>query len=281
MIVNKKFTIDPFATLLQEQILHILSKGPIEGMDILKQITKESRPTKQGLYKILRKLLFNEVILKESNYFSLNKVWLSHLNNFVIESEKNSGTILPFSDADSINKKTIKFKNAETLNIYWGHLFLTLQKNYNNPFFFFNWHSWFIYENHNLESYLYKTSLNNTQKIMITLGSSTEMAKEFKKRFMKNNIQIAIDEKFNVPTTDHLCIIGDYFIVTRYGSKTMAQINSLFHNTTSFNDKKTMELHKILSNCKKPKIIITKDIKKATIWKRRLAKNFAINVSDF
>jgi len=281
MIVNEKFTIDPFASPLQEEILHILSQGPVEGMDLLKQITIKPPVTKQGLYKILRKLLYNEVVIKEGNFFSLNKVWIYHLNDFIEESKKKFGISLPFLDTNLTDRKIITFKNAEALNIYWGHLFLVLGKKFSDkPFFFFNHHSWFIYGHPHLETYLYKTSLKKSQKIMITLGSNTSIAKKFKSDFMKSNIQITIDEKFPVPKTNHLCIIGDYFIVTKYDSKTMTQIDSLFTNAISFGETEIKKLHKILSTCKKPKIIITKNNKKANVWKRRFAKNFVIKKAE-
>ena len=115
---------------------------------------------------------------------------------------------------------------------------------------------------------------------MITLGVNTKMAQEFKRDFMKKNIQITIDEKFSIPKTDHLCVIGDYFIVTRYNSRTVTQIDALFNNATSFGESEIKKLYKILSNCKKPKIIIARNNKKANIWKHRFAKNFVIKKSE-
>ena len=115
---------------------------------------------------------------------------------------------------------------------------------------------------------------------MITLGVNTLIAQKFKKDFSKENIQITIDEKFLIPKTDHICIIEDYFILTRYDKKTVALIDSLFNKAILFSETETRELHRILLNCKKPKIIITKNIKKANIWKRRLAKNFVIKKSE-
>jgi len=115
---------------------------------------------------------------------------------------------------------------------------------------------------------------------MITLGANTLIAQKFKKDFTKHNIQIAIDEKFFIPKTDHICVVEDYFILTRYDKETVISMDSLFNKAISFGEVEIKELHKILVNCKKLKIIITKNIKKANTWRRRLAKNFVIKKSE-
>jgi hypothetical protein len=281
MIVNKKFTIIPFASSPQEEILRIIARGPINGTDILAVVSLKLSITKQGLYKILRQLLFSEIIVKEKNFFVLNKLWLTRFSDFIEESEKNLGINLPFENSLLNGRKTIIFKNAEALDIYWGHLYLALaQKFEDKPFFFFNRHSWSIYERPQSENYLYKTSLKKAQKILITLGVNTLIAQNFKKQFAKNNIQITIDEEFLIPKTDSLCVVDDYFIATRYDYKTIGLMDKLFGQATAFGEVESKELHKILANCKKPKIIITKNAKKANTWRRRLAKNFVIKKSE-
>jgi len=281
MIVNKRFTIIPFASSLQEDIMQFLTLGPARGMDVLRQVSINSSTTKQGVYKILRHLLGQEIIVKENGFFILNKLWLSRIKEFATNSEDAIGLRLPFSSPSSNRKKVIIFKDAEALDIYWGHLYLTLTQAFkDSPIFFFNHHSWSIYERAHSEKYLYESSLKKSQKVLITLGSNTQMAQKFKKQFSKNNIQITIDEHFSMPKTDHICVIGDYCILTRYDNKAMAQINSLFNNSGSLNEPEIKELHKILMDCKKPKIIISKNSRLANIWKRRLAKNFIIKKSE-
>lgn len=281
MIVNHKFTIAPFTSPLQEEILRILFQGPIEGTDLLMRTSVKLPVTKQGLYKALRKLLYDEIVVRESFFFSLNKVWLSRLKGFIEEGEKNLGASLPLQSSCLTGRKVKIFKNTDALDVYWGHLFLTLKEKFkDSPFFFFNHHSWFIHQRPHSETYLYETSLKTDQKIMITLGVNTLIAKKFKRNFMKKNIQIAIDERFSILKTDHICVIEDYYIVTRYNYKTMEHIDLLFNNASSIGEKEIKELQKILLRCKRPKIIITKNSKKANTWKRRFAKNFVIKKSE-
>lgn len=281
MIVNKKFTIAPFTSPLQEELLRILSQGAIDGADLLAKVSLKTTTTKQGLYKALRNLLQNEIAIKEGRYYSLNKVWLTRFRDFIEEGENNLGISLPFQNSSINARKVITFRDAEALDIYWGHLYLSLRNIFKGSiFFFYNRHNWSIHERSHSENYLYQSSIKEGNKVMITLGVNTLIAQKFKKDFAKNNIQITIDEKFLIPKTDHICIIEDYFILTRYDKKTVALIDSLFNKAISFGETETRELHRILLSCKKPKIIITKNIKKANTWRRRLAKNFVIKKSE-
>lgn len=281
MIVNKKFTIAPFTSPLQEELLCILAQGAIDGADLLAKVSLKITTTKQGLYKALRNLLQNEIAIKEGRYYSLNKVWLARFRDFIKEAENNLGISLPFQNSSLNARKVITFKDAEALDIYWGHLYLSLRNKFKGSiFFFYNRHNWSIYERPHSEGYLYRSSIKEGNKVMITLGVNTLIAQKFKKDFAKNNIQITIDEKFTIPKIEHICIIEDYFILTRYDKKTVALIDSLFNKATLFGEIEIRELHRILSSCKKPKIIITKNIKKANTWRRRLAKNFVIKKSE-
>src|SRR5680860_33898 len=119
MIVNKKFTIAPFASPLQEELLCILAQGAIDGADLLAKVSLKIPTTKQGLYKTLRNLLQNEIAVKEGLYYSLNKVWLTRFRDFIEESENNLGISLPFQNPYINGRKVITFKDSETLDIYW------------------------------------------------------------------------------------------------------------------------------------------------------------------
>jgi hypothetical protein len=281
MLVNHKFTGIPLISPVRQGILDILAKGPIDGINLLTQVSIKLPVSKQGLYKALRELMRDEVIIKEKKLFTLNKVWLSRLKDFVEESEQSLGVALPFLETSFTGRKVIVFKDIDSLDTYWGHLFLTLSERFNDkPFFFFNHHSWFIYDRPHSETYLYKKSLKKKNKILITLGKDTIFAREFKNGFAKSNIQININEKVGIQKTDNLCVVGDYLIITRYDKKMMAEIDALFSSTSLFEEQEKKKLKKILSSSGKPKMIITKNGRKATILKHSLAKNFVIKKTE-
>ncbi len=281
MKVNHKFTVLPFVPDLRQRILDILAQGPIEGPDLLARVSKELPMTKQGLYKALRELLRDEIILKEGRLFSFSKTWLTRLNDFKEKSEQNLGLRLPFPETMAKGRKVIHFNSAEALDIYWSHMFLTLSEQYpGKSLFFFNHHSFYSLERPDAERYLIETISKKKYKLMVTFGKRTAINQQFKKEVERESIQIAIDENIIVPKTDHLSIFGDYFITTRYDAVMMERINKLFSRAVSYQSIDKKELHSILSAARGLKIIISKDARKAEIWKKRLAKNFVIKKSE-
>ncbi len=281
MIVNQKFTTIPFASPTREGLMRLLAAGPALGTDLLAQLQSVSPITKQGLYKALRELLGAEIIIKEARFYSLNKTWLTRLNDFREVSEQNLGLRLPFAESTSKGRKVISFRSAEALDIYWSHMFLTLSEEYpDKALFFFNHHSFFSIERPEAESYLINTIGKKRYRLMVTFGKQTKINQQFKKEVQNEHIQIAIDPAIVVPETDHLSIIGDYFITTRYDAGMMKKIDKLFSATDSYSTIDKKALHSILAAGKGLKIIITKDSRKATVWKRRLAKNFVVKKQD-
>lgn len=281
MIVNQKFTTIPFASPTRAALMRLLAAGPTLGTDLLAQLQSVSPITKQGLYKALRELLGAEIIIKEGRLYSLNKTWLTRLNDFKETSEQNLGLRLPFSESARSGRKVISFRSAEALDIYWSHMFLTLSEEYpDKALFFFNHHSFFSIERPEAESYLINTIGKKRYRLMVTFGKQTKINQQFKKEVQNEHIQIAIDPAIAVPETDHLSIIGDYFITTRYDASMMKKIDKLFSAADSYAAIDKKALHGILAAGKGLKIIITKDSRKATQWKRRLAKNFVVKKSD-
>ena len=279
MSVNQQFTQMPFISSVREAILESLSKGPTSGTALLALVNKLSAVSKQGLYKSLRELLREEIIIKNKRIFYLNKVWLARLREFVDKGEQGLGVALPFLETSFSGHKVITFKNMESLDIFWGHLFLALAEQFpDKPFFFFNHHNWSVHSRPYSELYLYNTSIKMKGKILITLGANTVSEKDFKKRFGKENVQIAIDEKTKISKTEHLCVVGDYFITTKYDKETMSAIDTLFRGSSTIDEK---DLSRILIDSKSPKMVIVKNKQKALVWKQRLAKNFIVKKSDF
>jgi hypothetical protein len=241
MPVNQKFTIMPFTSPAQNSILNVLAEGPISGVELGARLSI----TKQGLYKALRELLKQEVVIKEGRFFTMNKAWFSRLKIFIESGEESLGIALPEK------RKVLTFKNTHALDIYWGHLFLRIAEVYKKePFFFLNQHNWAINERPEAELFLYKRAQKMQNKILITLSVNDERNKLFKKKYSVKNIQIAIDEKLATSDGSNVCVVGDYVIVTK------------------------------LSRSKKIKLVIEKNQRKATVWKRKFARNFNIHKED-
>ncbi len=271
MNVNQKYTIVPFASVAQNAILEILSQGPITGSELIER----SMLTRQGVYKTLRGLLKDEVIIKEGKLFTLNKVWFSRMKSFIEEGEQGIGLTIPSK------RKTLSFRSAHALDIYWGHLFLTLVDTVKEkPLFFFNRYNWAIYNRPESEAFLYKKTKKSGQKVFITLGTNTKLSQMFKRQYATKDIQIAIDENFSASEYENICIANDYVIVTRYDPLVAKKLHTLFEGIESFGEQEQKILDAIVIELKSIKVIIEKNPKKALILKRKLSKNFVVDKNE-
>lgn len=285
MKVNYKFTKALFpSNTLKERIVREIAHKPQNASDLVSDFLKADGVTKQAVYKALRSLMREEIIIKQKRLIMINSVWLSQMRHFIVKSERAVGagreeTIfgsLPFK-----RKTTLRFKNTESLDIYCGHLILTLADHFKDkPFFFFNHHEWFIYDRPLSETYLYETVAERGYKVFLTIGKDTPLARDFRKRFEKGNVQIAIDESYRFPITDYLCVVEDFIIIARYGEKTSADIDKLMIKTDTMDEKRVAQLSKILISCRDARIIIVRNKLRARKIRRALAKNFVIKKGE-
>jgi len=285
MKLNYKFTKALFpSNTLKEKIVREVAHEPQNTNVLISNFLKTDGVTRQAIYKALRSLLSEEIIIKQKRLILINRVWLSQMRHFITKSERTMGIEKENAIFDPLSfkrKTSIRFKNTESLDIYCGHLILTLADHFKDkPFFFFNHHEWFIYDRPLSETYLYETVAERGYKIFLTLGKDTRLARDFRKGFEKENVQIAIDEFYNVPITDYLCVVEDFIIIARYDKKTAEAINKLMTEADVMDENKLAQLSKITTSCRDARIIITRNKLRAQKIRRALAKNFVIKKSE-
>ncbi len=285
MVVNFKFKNGLVSSgTLRDKIIVLLGEKPLSGSDIVVVFCNSNNVTPQAVYKALRVLVHEEIIVKEKQLFTLNALWLSHMRKFIDMSEYILGVHHEQSFFDPLSKSrqiTLRFKNTELLDIYCGHLLLTLFDRFKGkPIFFYNHHEWFIYDRPLSENYLYEKVAESGHRVFLTLGADTSLARSFRKKFEKGNIQITIDESFSIPITDYICIIGEYIITARYDRSTVQAIDNLFKVATFTTEDDSKKLRKILDNCTDARIIINRNNKRAQKLRKKLAKNFIIKKEE-
>ncbi|MEK7150519.1 MAG: hypothetical protein AAB736_02835 [Patescibacteria group bacterium] len=285
MELNYKFTKSLFpSNTLKEKVVYAVARKSRNTNELISHFFKAEGVTKQAVYKALRSLLREEIVIKQRKQVVINSAWLSQMKQLVATGERTIGadkekTI--FGPLSFKRKITLRFKNTESLDIYSGHLLLTLADHFKDkPFFFFNHHEWFIYDRPLSETYLYETVAEKGYKIFLTLGKNTSLARDFKRKFEKGNVQIAIDDSYKFPITDYLFVVEDFIIIARYDKKISEDINKLMTETDIMNENEIARLGKILVSCRDARIIIVRNKLRAQKIRRALAKNFVIKKSE-
>lgn len=285
MELNYKFTKTIFpSNTLREKIVHTVIYESQSMKEIIRRFIREEKVTKQAIYKALRSLIRDEILIKQKKQIVINRKWLSQMKNLIITSERIIGLDkekMIFAPLSFKKQTTFRFKNIESLDIYCGHLILTLADHFKDkPFFFFNHHEWFVYDRPLSETYLYETVADKGYKIFLTLGKDTPLSRNFRKKFEKGSVQIAVDESYNFAITDYLCVVEDFVIIARYDKKTSEDIDKLMTETDVMDKNKIAQLSKITTSCRDARIIIIRNKLRAQKIRRALAKNFVIKKSE-
>ncbi len=196
--MNKNFVADT--------ILSILENGPVLKKDLIDIVTESKNVTLQAVYKELRKLIENEVILSHGGYLSLNLMyiskeyskWSSILNTYEGGKDLKSH-FLDLKEGEYIN---LKFKTLSDLDNYWVHASLILDNLIVPKISSYSIipHDWFFYGRPETDIFWTKSQ---KEKMKILINGKYPLDKEVAHRRIKAGYKISfginpLNQKNNV-----------------------------------------------------------------------------------
>ncbi|MEI6352892.1 MAG: hypothetical protein WCO35_03080 [Candidatus Nomurabacteria bacterium] len=269
---------------IEDLLLNILQKGPILISDLIYSLSKErGNTTKQGVYRVLRKLNNEEKIVINKKQVSLNLHFIKKMNNFFslaqyfyISDLSNSNDFLWLQDSEKIS---YYFKNLNLLDAFWSHVFYMLNESINieEPVFFYMPHNWFYYVRQDTEEVILKDLQEKPRPVYLTIFNNSPLDKDSQISYRKNNIQCNIISKNFFDKKDfYFSVMGDYILETPVDLNIVKDINKFFENTKVFDEKAKLELLSIVSKNGRNKLIISRNKKKAEEYRKILSKDFFI-----
>ncbi len=269
---------------IEQLILKTLQKGTISTIKLIESIsTIRPKTTKQGVYRVLRKLKDEEKIVIHGKSVSLNLHWIKNMNEFfsLAQFYYSPKVASPdgFLNVREKDKIVYFFKNLNLLDSFWSHAFHMFNEvlNPKEPIFVYNPHEWFAYARQETEQTLIKTMKEKNRQVLITVAHNDPLDKELKKKFGSDLLQYDItDKKIFEKQNYYLNIFDDCLIEVFIDQKIAKQIDEFFKKTKNFDDKTREELSEIVSKNGKNKLVISRNEKKAGKYKKTLSKNFYI-----
>lgn len=265
---------------IKERIVRLLLKKDQSVKSLLVSLRDENIViTIQAIYKTLRILIKDEIVLKRKTLYSLSQDWR---NKVVYELTKTNNP-LNLSEGEKIN---FYLTSLIHLDQQWKNIVLPIQDLYNKyPVFLYNPHEIWPYlsdSRRESESMYYKAFVNSKRYVFQAVGGSASYDKLAKKELENDFIQICIGEKY-FPETDYPTICGDYIITTKLSDSLANEIEKCYSDIP---DKSLLEhrLRKIGIEKKKVRLIIERDREKAKKMRKKMSKHFYIPhtlVSEF
>ncbi len=231
---------------------------------------KNTKVTIQGIYKALRELIAEDIVVKQKKIYSINNVWREKTGELFIKRQTFS-----LSEGEEV---IYRFTKLTHLDAFWKHTLSDLQKETGSfPNFDSVPHQFWFHAEGRKESELeyYKTYEKTETYLFSTIGGTSPMDKKMKEIEQTNFHQVHLDEKSLFGRRDHVTIMGPYIIMTKVSAKLAYATDTLYEKAT---DEKTLEieLNKLFKDSGIIKLSIEHNEKKAKLLRKRLAVNFYI-----
>ncbi len=263
-----------------------LSKEPKKGAVLVEEIKNiRKSTTKQGVYKALRVLIKEKLVVKYRRNLMLNQIWLNKVNKFLKQTDENYLGKKGDQDIDTLewmtegSRMSYVFNSYDSLDRFHSHIFSLIIKKTDPqaPLYVYNPHEWFVLKT-NLkenEDFLFDWLKERGRQVYFTIGHGTFLDKNFRKNYSSEEFEIAIDEKTNYPENCYINIIGNYIIEMKNNKEFAGKLHAIYENSTDENEA-SEKITALLKTKHKIKMILSCNSQKAKKVKAKLGKNFFI-----
>jgi hypothetical protein len=271
---------------IRSLILSSLSKAPKKSVDLIKEIkTTRKGTTKQGIYKALRVLIKEKLVVKYRRNLMLNQIWLNKVNKFLKQTDENYLGEKREKILDTLewmaegSKISYIFNSYDSLDKFHSHTFSLIIKktDLQSPLYIYNPHEWFVLKTKlkENEDFLFDWLKEKDRQVYFTIGHNTSLDKKFRKDYSSEEFQVAIDEKINYAENYYINIIGDYVIEMKNDKIFAEKLNAIYENCAD-EDEAIKKIEILLKTKHKIKMVLSCDSAKAKKFKTKLGKNFFI-----
>lgn len=274
----------PTTEPIEDLLIQSLQEGSFPATALVQKIS-QIRPTttKQGVYRVLRKLKGEEKIVVYGGSVSLNLQWLKKMGEFFSLAQYyysakggNPNSLLGIGEKD---KLVYFFKNLSLLDSFASHVLhlLDVAVNPSEPIFAYNPHEWFAYARAEAEEMLINTFNASKRQILITSIYRDPLDKELKKRFNNDLLQYHIVERPLFGGDNYYFVaIGGYLIEIYTDEKIAKELDDFYKRTAIYDNKAKSELLGIITKKGKNKLVISKNRRKIEKYLKALSRAFYI-----
>lgn len=257
---------------LYDHIIEALLQKEGTVADILNFLkTKNISATIQGIYKALRELITEDIVVKQKKIYGISNVWRKKIENLV--SEKDPFKLSP-------GEQTIyRFKKLDHVDAFWKHTLTDIEKEYEYfPVFEFTPHQFWSYVPGRKESEQehYEDLKNKKSEVFTYIGGTSLFDKIIKESFKNDQHQVHLDTDVSFNRRDHIFTLGSYVITTRISKSLAENVDELYENTP---DEKTLE-EKLAELFRKPSsvtIVIENTTQKAKKFRKKMSVYFYVS----
>lgn len=258
---------------VSDYIIDLLAQGAVPTKALVVRAMKKKAVTKEAVYKALRHMLREEVVVKRGKSFSLSNQWILKMSEKWRSVEnrylgKTTNTLLERQGSAVYTVKTL-----DQLDALWNHYifdFVSLLP-VTTPLFFYTPHYWFPAIRSATEEEVTHTVTSRGYHWMQLAGKTKILDVTLEKYFPQKEIDYfaaSVKEPHNVT------VLGDYIIDVAFDKKVRDFIDAWYEKNTTFTPETISELQKALKIPGIHKLKISKNKKRATEYRKLFSKYF-------
>jgi hypothetical protein len=255
---------------IEEFIIEELTREEATAKKLLQRHTLLFKPvTLQAVYKALKKLTDEAVLLKHKNKYSLDNVWRRQLILLLQPVET-------FPELHPNESITYSFKSLPQLDAYWKHIQEGSTKDIQTTYFFCpHQYWWFVPGRRDSEIQFYKQFEENKRNAVLLLGGSTAVDKQLRSLISNPYVQVHTETHNTLHIEDTITVKNDIIISTRLPKSVSTKIQHVFSKNLPMEETENL-LRGIFSRKIAVKIRIERNAKKAEKLTKQIGKYFYI-----
>lgn len=255
----------------EDVIVRVLAHTEHEVKSLRQILDKDygKQITLQALYRTLKTLTENGVLVKKGKLFTVSSEWAKNLARYFHRNNE-----IGLAEGEEIS---YAFKSLSSLDSYWKHIIMQLDQELgDSPIFFYNDHViWLHLEDRKESQRNYLHSFDEGHKYAgFVVGGDTALDKSFKKSFSRKYLQIDI-RRINSIKYNSMTVKGDYVVAVRFKKQTTDFIDRLYRSNIHLKEFEDT-LKQSLEGKLPIKLTIEKNSRKAEKLRATLSKNFFI-----
>ena len=224
----------------------------------------------QGIYKALRELITEDIVVKQKKVYSISNIWREKVSN--LTSNKYQFKLSPDEQA------VYQFNKLEHLDAFWKHTLADIRNEVGDfPTFDYIPHQFWAHVpgRQESESEYYKTFEKGNIYLFTTVGGATLFDKEEKVAQQTELNQIANAENDTFERQDNNTVMNSYVVTTKISKKLSSHIDSAYELAKD-REELDMLLKQAFRTPGKLKITMEHNKNKATKLRKKFSADFYI-----
>lgn len=233
---------------------------------------KKIPATVQGIYKTLRELISEDIVVKQKKMYLVNNVWREKMTDMV--SRRIRFTLSPQEMV------TYRFNKLDHMDAFWKHTLADIEMEVGTfPVFHFTPHQFWSYVPGRRESEAeYYADLKKHETHAYTIIGGTNPSDKIAQAFLKTDFhQVHMDALAPFNRRDHLSVIGPYIITTRV-SVTLARATDHLYAACSTEQELTEKLEPVFKKSGNIIMTVEHDETKAKKLRKQMSKEFHVPI---